>query len=745
MSAIHPGNPANDAASKPVKSTSAFKPNYSTYQTMRFGQYTPHMVFDVVPKDRMNIRVGHDLDTFSLKAPVMTPIRMYKDYFFVPHRTILPNVSDLIITNPKTGDDVDALECNTAFDMQKLTQYMSTILSTTRLVFGQNPSSSSGSTAGTNDADRLTSWLGVALYTYQHLAKFVSDGCLLNYLGVSFSKYFRANVVGNRGHVLTFDRWFDLVIAALRTKINAFSCTLTDGYNPETQSFNSRSYLVELNPDSASLGTGIISLRELLELLEDGMVINEIAIGTQDIDGFYWVDGIIPSTTSLTLTDFATFANGVFETDIYSNFAPNALPNYVSDPNSSNYAKPRNYGRCVAYQIALAHFKTDDTVDYVYSANLWRQNQLALAVTYATATNNLAVPAFDYNGIQVPYDAMSGHMMSVVLERLNNQLSSSYPRLGTSSGQRVFYMFSPNPSVSILRYLCQSLWYLSNTFNYQRSLRYRDYFCGSKTQPLAVGDVTVTTEGSSFSIVDSIRKTQIARFLNQVNRIHRKLKPYYQGIFDEEPMTDAHDPIYFGTTTDIIGAEERTNNGEAQMTQPQTITSQLRNNTSRFAIDANIAEFGYIIGITSFDVTRPYTDNTDRNTFANDRFEMFNPYMQHIGDQAVYGEEIDPLQLTPFGYQLRYMEYKQKVDRAVGGFRDYLPGYAFLGNDQNLRSVLDADYHIRPDFIRARPHELDAFFIALTNYSPAGYFHFIIRTDIECDARRPMLPAPSLL
>lgn len=740
MSALRPGNPANDPSSKPVKGVSTFKPNYSTYQTMKFGHYTPHMAYDVVPKDHMEIRVGHDVDTFSLKAPVMTPIRMDKDYFFVPHRTILPNTSDLIITNPMTGDDVDALECNTAFDMSVLTSYFSAIISKVRNAFNIAPPSGS-------DAENLVTWLFHALNTYQLGAKFFSDGSLLNYMGISFSRYFYINRPADTIREFYFDKWFDSVIQVLSTKIKSFSVILTSPASSGAgqNHYQNESFLVELVPTNNSASPFVITLRELLEKLEDGLIMASITVGELD-----W-NGAAPSSSSSSYS-FDALASDVLGVEFRSGaFVPNTVTISSSDPSSPQYQKPRNYGRCVAYQIALAHFKTDDAIDFVWSANLWRQNQLSLTSFYSDGDNTdyrQQLPAFHYNGVFVPYDAMSGHLMSKVLNQAIIRVQAS--GIASVSGNNITVYFFDNVGTGTSvpsrgPALTYPFWYLSNSFNYQRSLRYRDYFCGSKTRPLAVGDVMVSTEGSSFSVVESIKRTQIARFLNQVNRVHRKLKSYYQGIFDQTPLSDAHDPIYFGSTSDLLGAEERGNTAAAQMTEAQTITSQWRNSSSRFAIQADIAEFGYLIGVTSFDVTRPYTDNTDRNVFAYDRFELFNPFMQHIGDQAVYGEELDPLQLTPFGYQLRYMEYKQKVDRAVGGFRDYLPGYAFLGDTTALRSAEDTDFHIRPDFIRSRPHELDKFYVALTNYSPAGYFHFIIRTDIECVARRPMLPAPSLL
>ena len=84
--------------------------------------------------------------------------------------------------------------------------------------------------------------------------------------------------------------------------------------------------------------------------------------------------------------------------------------------------------------------------------------------------------------------------------------------------------------------------------------------------------------------------------------------------------------------------------------------------------------------IISFDIRRAYTRSVDRQMLHIDRFDMFNPDFQYIGDQPVYGVELgyaDALSSIPevFAYQSRDMEYKQRFDVASGAFAaDNLPG-----------------------------------------------------------------------
>ena len=124
---------------------------------------------------------------------------------------------------------------------------------------------------------------------------------------------------------------------------------------------------------------------------------------------------------------------------------------------------------------------------------------------------------------------------------------------------------------------------------------------------------------------------------------------------------------------------------------------------------------------------------------------MFLPQLQYVGDQPVYQGELNAADgKANFGYQFRDMERKQLVNRAVGGFASgSLPGYAFIfkGSDYGYFGTIT----ISPDFIRSRNRELDQFYLSLTGFSLATYFHFIVLNNNMCDASRPMSYNPQIL
>lgn len=90
MSEIVSGKPQNEATEKDVRTRSSFDLTYDFFQTMRFGEYTPHFVMEGVDSDSLPLYSGHSIRSYTLGAPLMSDIKIKKDYFFVPMMSILP-------------------------------------------------------------------------------------------------------------------------------------------------------------------------------------------------------------------------------------------------------------------------------------------------------------------------------------------------------------------------------------------------------------------------------------------------------------------------------------------------------------------------------------------------------------------------------------------------------------------------------------------------------------------------------
>lgn len=746
-------NPVNDPDSKPVKGHSVFKPSMSLYSTMLFGLVNPGHAMEVVPDDRrVSIRCNTDLDTLSLKAPFMTALRMHRDYFYVPLRAILPRMADLLITNPRTGDDINAaavqplLLLNTdpvlhgIYDANDqgsipsnytLGQFLNYVVGTFNTIQAN----------ATADASHYFARLLNALSTYQLLDPLVSRASLLNQFGIATSELVTSkNVYSSNLYYkyMSFDKLFESIFSQIRRNVELFQVKFADMAVPSTDSGtysgSNLSYTVMVDGFDAStpVSNSFISFRQFLELLREQPLAS--------------VDAVLLKSGVSTSVGYAPFmynpdGESYEQVSVQLRIADGINPSTRYNPSHANALKPINISRLLAYQLACVQFYTSDAVDAIYSCDLWHQNMNALLrIMYQNE-----MTSFNYsrdimiNGSRLEIDSVNSRWLGQVLFKLRGATSTQFPSTQGASAENVFV----GTSSATASYIA-AFGYFTNIFNPQRSLKFRDYFVGSKKRPLAVGDVNVSVGDNSVNVIDITKNIQMQRFLNQVNRIGRTLKEYSRGIFNQTPMHDPHEVIYLGTTTDTIGGEETKNTGSDQFERSQSITSHLRSQSSRFAFEFDCAEFGYVISTVTFDVPRAYPDVTDRAVFHVDRFDMFNPFMQHIGDQEVLRQELKINNTGNFGYHMRYMEYKQRVDRAVGGFVEFLPGYAFLNDDKHNGASI-ASYGISSGFIRSIPHEFDDLYLALTNFTSAGYFHFIVRSDFEVSASRPMEAAPQIL
>lgn len=391
----------------------------------------------------------------------------------------------------------------------------------------------------------------------------------------------------------------------------------------------------------------------------------------------------------------------------------NENPEFVTSP--SNTSKDLSLARPFAYQMACAEFFTNSHVNDVYTAELWRQNYSAFLHDVDTGLG-LTIDTFKWNGVDYQYDAFSAYYVVKALTNPSSREFFEWTRL---------------------------------VFGYNRSLRYQDYFTGSRTRPLAVGDVNVEVNGGYVNIVDTIEKRWYAKFLNQVNRTQRKLSDYARALFPSLTMQrDFHNPLWLAGTSDPIDSPEVQNTGAAQVSSEvqNSTTSVLRSSGGRYAFEYHSQYYGVIIGLEWFDIKRFFVGSIEHPNFYVDRNDYFNPFLQFIGDQPIYLDELyaSLSHSEFFGYTGRNNELKYRVDQAFGGFVNNLPGWLFLSDNKVYSNRFRIDVRQSSDFIRSWQTELDPFFPSLTGYSLGTYFHFIVVNTNKADNTRPMVANPQL-
>ncbi len=634
---------------KAPRNRSNFDLSHHHLTTLRFGEIAPFFNLEAVNNDKITLRSQHDLSTFTLKSPIISNIRLRKDYFSVPMESILPFNWEKIITNPLFGDDVDPDSCNCVVDMSKLLGLFNTL------------------SARLTDNSFKTKPNGF-LNSLTILELFFSKGSLLSRLGYNFSPLLKIVVDGK---TLDIDSFVDSYYQAIASSNPSASIKyFDDDLTIQTKRF-------------------FFGSKSELRIFHD-FVLNHVLDSEQ--------------TLVLVSDDFLNLSKVEFQYYLASAAAE-----------QSNYTK-YNISPVAAYQLCVAHFMSNDKVDYIYTAELYRQLMHSLSDDYDQS--------FVYNGVRTPYDYLSGYF-------INNCLSF------------IDGLTDDNKSI-------KGILYIQNLLGFRRSLRYVDYFTSAKTHPLAVGDTSVQVSTTDqVDVVDITRNIQMQRFLNFANRAGRKFEEYISKLNGKYVAPDFHNPQYLGGTIDRLYNSKVENTSSEQMTKPNSVTSTFGANSENFAFSFDCDRPSIILGLVSFDIVRAYANNVRRDSQHIDRFDYFNPFLQHIGDQQIYGFEYlansqGLLRAGNYGYTTRHAEYKEEVSRADSGFIDgSLPSWAFVNKPIDW---LTADsVFISPEAIRSYPEELDDFYLDLPYVGNSKYFHFIVDFFNSCEAIRPMIKKPEIL
>ena len=640
QSGLVAGNKQNEAGGATGKSRSRFPLSYTFLTTERFAEYTPFFVEEGVSGDRLPLHSNHEVQTYTLKSPVLQNLLKKKDYFVVPMQAILPLNWEKFYTNPNIGEDVPI---DSGCGVEGFWAKIRTLFNGSRTALLALLDNSNVEDTAKFDA------LFQFLIFFERL---YSSGSLLESLGVSGHNYFRAE--NSDGKLISFDEIFDHVLGIIDNYLTSNSTASM------IMAIGGDNYEISASHLEYSDFTLIsITLREALELMRDDMSFS------------------FSNVPSSVLGDVYGFLESL-------NF-------FLPETDS-----PLNLARLWAYQLVVAHYYSNDHVDFVYSADLFRQYIRELVTrrnqNSALMSNNIRI--FSVNGFDYEYDALSARSFNDVISNFASNTIFGY---STSSSTQTTVVRSDD--------LNEAYAYFTALFSFRRSLRFMDYFTGSRTYPLAIGDSSVNVNSGKVSVIDLSRSSMMTKFLQAVNRSGRKFGAYMQELFGITPKYDYHNPLYLAHTSDLVGAQETENTGAAQVSQERSIavTSRLRATSSRYAFEYEPDRDCIVIGISYYDLPRVYSRATERQNFFLDRFDMFNPYMQFIGDQPISEAELGtdtPSVSLPFSYTNRHMEYKQRYNQCAGGFcvpSTGLDHWIFIADELRRKSV----HHIGPSFIRS--------------------------------------------
>lgn len=382
-----------------------------------------------------------------------------------------------------------------------------------------------------------------------------------------------------------------------------------------------------------------------------------------------------------------------------------------------------NVSRILAYQLCCKQFYVNTKIDPIYNAQLYRDNYFFLLKQLATAYGiSLSYESFTRNGISVPYDFFSQHYHDKIF------------------GSVDFHAVNDNKISAIADIV-------HYVFSFNRVLKFGDYFTSSRTQPIGTaldGDVNAPVLGNKVAAIDMSKSIVMQRFLNNVVKLGNDFGEYLRGIFGREPSPDYHFPKFISHQEfDVSGFEvaNSTQTGQGSM------VTNLQSGSDKYAFEVTIDMPCILLGISNFNCPRLYGNARPRFLFHKDRFDMFNPMLQYIGDQPLHRIELNTDsegENEVFGYNSRNSEYKQSFSVASGGFLYQLPSWTFV-TDFGPDYAAIPSQHQGPEFIRVYPFEFDRFFAILSGLSLSQAFHFIVVYNNKVMASRPMAVNPSIL
>lgn len=656
------------------KTHNPFDRTHTYFATEDYGSYNPFYIEEVTAGDYAPINPRCEVRSESFNTPLMTPIKKAYDLFYVPFFAILPRTWEYIYTNPTQGDDVP----NDSFCyIPNFKQVLSNLL--------LNWINKMKNRATVNSLqDNLKSLTCYAFF----FEMFCSTGSLLYRMKYKLCP----QVIYTEGvytGAYTPDRWLDMVFSDIADGVYV----VISSKDNKRRAFYANEQAVKgvFEPNMSK-----VTKSELISLLRQSYFMSNCVIATA-----------LTKNTAQELSDsvedllFASFSFGSTGTE---------------EDDAFNY----NYAPQIAYNLSVAQYYNNPSVDFIYSAELYSQAIFGLMIDNDVI--QLQDLTFTRNGHTVYYDIFSGHFIQKLFDYCQTYFSTA--DLVTTKLKSLLSIFA-------------------NIWSIQNSLKYGDYFVGSKPRALAIGDTKIAVNNGAVEAVDVARQLLMTKYFHACNKLSQDFEEQFETMTGQQVPPDFHYPHF------IQHSEQNISGYEVSNTTSEDLGNQItRMNSTGDGVSATISIDlpGYVLGISSFYMPRTYCRTKDRMYFRSNRFDFFQQMLQNLGDQEVHQMERDDYAVGTFGYQGRNEEYKQTYNHAAGAFCDILRSWAYIADDaESLGYKLDKGLTISPEYIRCNPAEFDRFLPVTPYYSLGHKFHFICRYDINQTFNRQMIPSPTIL
>lgn len=598
-------NAVNDPSVRVIRGKNQFPQSFQHPSTCLYGYVDPVAVMKGEVGDVIPYKFVTDLNTFTMKSPMKSEVKMYSAAFKVPMEAIYPRTYDILFSFAQKGDEVPQQSPSSAvpsisdsaraiFPLKSFLEY---VLNSFNVMYDDN--------------------LSFSLSTYFRLIFLLesvfSDGGIFAKMNIHTNNLLFScfDIEENRYNLLYFD---DIIDNVIYPRLVSFL---------ERASDSSFIYLLhESVRNDSDEGYPIYVPTTNSDLYGSRVLIDDFdsrAVYYCSIDRMFELIRTGDWYSMSKRTSGEDFDNLVYNLSLYINFDASAqVPNAL------------NIESIIAYQLACVHFFNNPKVDYLYNVDLWRRNLETFIFSYTDGR----IPSFDYNGSSIMYDVVSHNCIENMIAAISD---------GLDVGIDYFY----------------------HLFAYHRSLRYGDYFTGARPEPIGVGDINLEEdENGAISSLEVARRLQLTRLLHKVAITGPEHKDQIKYIFGGRiPDAPKDVPIRLSREEFTVEGFETNNTGAAQFSDsdPNITTTNLRLTDSKFMFEVEVDEPCWLVMVQYFEAHRIYANTIDRFAYHYDLFDDFVPDMQFIGDQDVKQSELLGIygdQFSPFGYHLRNMEYK---------------------------------------------------------------------------------------
>lgn len=687
-----PTKAVNQTSTSVRRTHNTFDNSYFNFMTQRFGLYEPFWWKTSVAGDSEPYSNSHNVRSLPFASAILSPMKLNKDYFQVPHYAIQPNTWDYIFKSPSQGDDVP-LDAQNLFPLFYQLGYEG----------NDNIRDLRSVLESISEDSRLFSDGGDVLFRmffkFLFLENFLSSGSLLYKLGFKINPIINDN--DGVGH--TFDEVFD---AFMSNVVFSFSLKITDVDSPNGYR------LIGFNIDSSSADYGNVDV-ETERTIDRFTALSLLRSHMSDVESF-----------SIYLAgDFSAFEAFTFM----------GLPSFVwtSDDAQTSEISGINCIRMDvlnAYQLACAQYYVNPRVDFLYNAQLYRDNWISILRNFRDthSVTRFSIGTFEYNGIPVLYDYFSSHYYRIFTSHAYNSMSSvSQVNLGNDFREY-------RDIVAITYYL----------FGFREQLRFGDYFTDARTQALGYGEPgsdVVNVMDDSVSVTDLSQKLVLNRFRSAVAHLDNSAEDYLKTMYGEDLPPDYHYPKFIVHSEFGIDGQEISNTTSDDQ---GNIVTNLKSGVDSAEFNISVSVPSILIGISYVSIPRVYSQIKERHYFHEDRYDMFQPMLQYFGDQEIYNREKSDYLDNPqdsYAYVSRNGEYKQRLSQCSGAFLTSLRSWIFVADPivGEGREIVPI-YQQSPLAIRAHDFEFNRFLKAQSGLSLGTGFHFIMQYNNKNVDNRPM-------